>query len=474
MQRDRRRILARTLLLVMAVVFVALCYMAWRGERSMQESGTRTIAAEESDAQTTRVTLLAYENLSTGGGQASVELLRERLDRWLGAGAYDLAVGDTTIELALPASALEGSNPQDLLTKYLIRPMEPYVCDGAHLGDIVYMEDNGFHIARDDIEDAEVADGVPRKGQKSLVVTLCRETSCKLEQAVANWEEGPILWLDPGTNPSYGFDTVSFDAKRRTVTVAPSSSDEAWESDGQYYPLLAFALAQDSMVVTFDAEIREHVDWEAFDRIAFRETGSLGRGRVKADEFSEPTATLEVSYRANEADVTDRDMNQLLDMLASRLDAMNVSYALGKSVDKDGRLLVRLPASHMGDPIRAVMGADASGLRLQVGCDGFGVEGLSLLRGFGTPTLVCTVKEQDREPIADVCAKHPDSPLSLSCHGSPLFVTRCADVAGDGSVTFRSTCFDLTQDDPWLFELVDACANSCILTSTSRCPSDLW
>ncbi len=467
MKSHKALAIAKKILLVPAIIVAALCYMTWRGGQMLQERSAKTIAAEESDTEITRVSLSTHDLLSSDDGQTSVKLLRERLDNWLGAGSYDLDVQGLSVELSIPSSALEGTDPLGLLTKYVIRPAELYVCDGTYLGYIVYMEANGFHIARDDIEGVEIADGVPRKGAKSLVVTLEKEVADALAKATEGWEKDPIIWLDPGENPGYGFDNITFDSKKRTVSFAPNPEGDEWESQGQYYPLLAFALGQEGMPLVFNADIHKHVDWNAYDRIAHSKKGQLGKGRINPEEFNEPITTLEISYRAHEGEVTERDLNKLLDMLAARLDAMNVPYALGSCLEEEDKLMVRLPASHMGGPIRSLIQADDSYFVFQVGSDRFRVEKIDLVRGFGAPSLSCTVTDHDKTSLVDAVADCPDSPIYLGTYGAPLFVAKGADVTEDGSVTFRSACFDIAQDDPWLFDLADACANR------TRIPADL-
>ena len=295
-------------------------------------------ALSQNDA--VEVLISAKRDTSIGDFSSSIQQVKERLDVFVGADAYDLTVTDDKAVAVLPASAFGGLYEEGVLERFITRSMRLSLSVGDTTDN-----DEAIMLSRRNIEDAAV---VPWPDEDSVVggypkdvtpaewvvkITLSEAFADSHAQKIEEWGEKLVLVQDIGYADCYSW-SVMRDVDGRSLYVCGKADFRKEALD-----TLAYAYTHEPLEAALRITVNKnmHVSWE--DPASCRQPG----------EHQVPMAALEGQAVTFQYTILgERSSGVLLDWktgMKMRLDALRVPYAIG-----DARY-----ASYSGDTGDAVL-----------------------------------------------------------------------------------------------------------------------
>ena len=365
--KKRKKLLIGLAIMALAVAAVLYTQKANK-EQQLQES-----------AENVDIMIYPGDDMNASEYYDAQEMLRQRLDILADGQNYEYSANDDIIHVQMPKNVFHEISPETILKSYITRPTKLSIIGGSSDGKPAIESIRAYDavdVSRDDIRSVEKKTGtgeeisIARLDTQSykieeadeyqyIEITLSDEVCSKIKEVYGECE---LYYLGQDVEEMDRSDYYYF------YMLASDSPNTFYIVDiFQEYnisSLLEFNYQQEPFASSFRFNYTLPVEWEVLSEVQ-----DPGKGQCDIWDMEEPYITMQ--FECLEDEVKEGEMQDYMSSLKKRLDTLNVSYAIGKTVeiereDCEYGFTIRTGTEHLGAEI----------INLLVSSQGLSVKGM--------------------------------------------------------------------------------------------------
>lgn len=321
-----------------------------------------------SEASRVNIQITPGEEMSVSEYYAAREIVKQRLDLLAESYDYEIEMKDDIIDVNMPLEVFHNIDVEAVLKSYVIRPTEIYVereLTQEELEQGFSQEENGVYVDREGILDLSVREGSAEELNldqldtkqysieikedsiyKYLEMEFSDDVCRKIEEAHGRQEVYRLIQDEEqfGVNGSYYYPLIRSEKENVFYIV------DCWQEDS-IYNLVQYNYTHETFSGALSASILMPVEWETAKNADVK-----GNFQCDIKELDPPYVTMQLfTYNEN---FSEGEYHDILTALKGRMDALEMPYAFGKTLDSSSEygISIRTSTERMGPDIIDMIG----------------------------------------------------------------------------------------------------------------------
>lgn len=322
----------------------------------------------QEEASRVNIQITPDEEMSASEYYDAREILKQRFDILAEGFDYEIEMNDDTIDVNIPIEVFHDIDVEAVLKSCVIRPAEIYVERELTQEEIEQgfsREENGVYVDRKEIVDLSIGEGsakelnldqsdMDRYGiekvaddrYKYLEIEFSDDV-CREIEGTHGYQEVYRLIQDEdqfGVNNAYYYPLIRSERENVFYIV------DCWQEDN-IYNLSQYNYTHETFSGKLSASILMPVEWETAKNAEVK-----GKFQCDIDEIEAPYVTMQLFTYSE--DVSEGEYHDILTALKGRMDALEMPYAFGETVDDsmDYGVSIRTSTERMGPDIIEMIG----------------------------------------------------------------------------------------------------------------------
>lgn len=322
----------------------------------------------QEEASRVNIQITPDEEMSASEYYDAREILKQRFDILAEGFDYEIEMNDDTIDVNIPIEVFHDIDVEAVLKSCVIRPAEIYVERELTQEEIEQgfsREENGVYVDRKEIVDLSIGEGSAKElnlGQsdmdrygiekvaddryKYLEIEFSDDV-CREIEGTHGYQEVYRLIQDEdqfGVNNAYYYPLIRSERENVFYIV------DCWQEDN-IYNLSQYNYTHETFSGKLSASILMPVEWETAKNAEVK-----GKFQCDIDEIEAPYVTMQLFTYSE--DVSEGEYHDILTALKGRMDALEMPYAFGETVDDsmDYGVSIRTSTERMGPDIIEMIG----------------------------------------------------------------------------------------------------------------------
>lgn len=322
----------------------------------------------QAEASRVNIQITPNEEMSASEYYDAREIVKQRFDILAEGYDYEIEMNDDTIDVNIPLEAFHDIDVEAVLKSCVTRPTEIYIERELTQEEIEQgfsHEENGVYVDRKEIVDLSIGQGsaeglnlyqidmdrygienVEDDSYKYLEIEFSDDVCRKIEETHGRQEVYRLLQDEDqfGVNSSYYYPLIRSGRENVFYIV------DCWQEEN-IYNLVQYNYSHETFSGELSASILMPVEWETAKNAEVK-----GKFQCDIDELEAPYVTMQLFTYSE--DLSEGEYHDILTVLKGRMDALEMPYAFGKTVDDSTEygVSIRTSTERMGPDIIEMIG----------------------------------------------------------------------------------------------------------------------
>lgn len=322
----------------------------------------------QAEASRVNIQITPDEEMSASEYYDAREIVKQRFDILAEGYDYEIEMNEDTIDVNMPIEAFHDIDVEEVLRCYVTRPTEIYIERELTQEEIEQgfsREEKGVYVDRKDIVDLSVGQGsaeelnlnqsdmdrygienVEDDSYKYLEIEFSDDVCREIEETHGRQEVYRLLQDENqfGVNSSYYCPLIRSEKKNIFYII------DNWQEDN-IYDLMYYNYTHETFSGELSVSILMPVEWEIAKNAEVK-----GKFQCNIDELEVPYVTMQLFTYSEE--LSEGEYHDILTALKGRMDALEMPYAFGKTVDSSSKygVSIRTSTERIGPDIIEMIG----------------------------------------------------------------------------------------------------------------------
>lgn len=412
------------------------------------------------EASRVNIQIIPDEEMSASEYYDAREIVKQRFDILAEGYDYEIEMNEDTIDVNIPLEVFHDIDVEAVLKSCVTRPTEIYIereLTPEEIEQGFSKEEKGVYVDRKDIVELSIGQGSAEELNLDLIDTerynieateddiykyleieLSDDVCRKIEETHGRQEVYRRIQDEDqfGVNGSYYCPLIRSEKKNTFYIV------DNWQEDN-IYELMYYNYTHETFSGEFSASILMPVEWETVKNAEVK-----GKYQCDIDELEAPYVTMQFSTYSK--DLSEGEYHDTLTALKGRMDALEMPYVFGKTVNdfSEYGVSIRTSTERMGPDIIDMIGRSyalyVEGTFYQL-ISSYNFPELQYTKQGGSYDLKLKVDpsdyndtDQSYEELVEAIKNTGTGKLYLAFGNKKLLVTDAADAIRGEEITFHN------------------------------------